>query len=218
MTIKNPPCPLCQTNQTHPFAQAHQREYFECHLCRLIYMHPNQHLSPKEERKRYETHNNNPTDPNYRNFLNRLATPLMEHLVKGAEGLDYGSGPGPTLSIMLKEHGFSMAIYDPFFAPDPKSLTRTYDFITCTETVEHFFNPHKEFQQFNHLLRPGGWLGIMTEIRQEDCPFEQWYYVRDNTHVCFYNKDTMAYLATHFKWILQSPHKNVFLFQKPVHP
>jgi hypothetical protein len=32
-------------------------------------------------------------------------------------GLDYGCGPGPTLSSMFREKGFKMADYDLFFKP-----------------------------------------------------------------------------------------------------
>ncbi len=216
MTLSNLCCPLCGADCIGPFAHAHQKDYFECHICRLVFLDPNRRLASDEEQKRYKTHQNDPSDTGYRNFLNRLAHPLITRLTPKAVGLDYGSGPGPTLSVMLERHGFSMAIYDPFFAPIEEVLTRTYDFVTCTETVEHFFYPDREFNQLNRLLRPGGWLGIMTEIRQEERAFEQWYYVRDPTHVCFYHAHTMLWLAEHFGWILQSPHQNVFFFQKPL--
>jgi hypothetical protein len=42
---------------------------------------------------------------------------------------------------MLAEAGHAMALYDPFFRPDPAALERDYDFITCTETAEHFHHP-----------------------------------------------------------------------------
>jgi len=48
-------------------------------------------------------------DPRYRRFLARLAEPLIAHLPKGARGLDFGCGPGPTLSLMLREAGFACA-------------------------------------------------------------------------------------------------------------
>ncbi len=130
-------------------------------------MDPSDRLDAAAERARYETHENDPEDAGYRGFLDRLAAPLMERVVaeipSGAEGLDFGSGPGPTLSIMLEERGMRMSLYDPFFAPDRSVLERTYDFVTCTETVEHLFEPRREFERFDRLVRPGGWLAIMTE-------------------------------------------------------
>lgn len=146
--------------------------------------------------------------------MSRLCDPLLERLPAGVEGLDYGSGPGPTLSFMLAERGFEIAIYDPFFAPDPEALRRSYDFITCTEVVEHFHAPGDELDRLNRLLRPGGWLGVMTELLREGCAFENWHYVRDPTHVCFYRPETMQWIARRYGWTLDVPHPNVALFRK----
>jgi hypothetical protein len=166
------------------------------------------------ERAHYGTHENDPSDPGYRSFLSRLADPLAERLPPGAEGLDYGSGPGPTLSVMLEERGFAVRLYDPFFAPDAMALERSYHFITATEVVEHFFHPRQEFDRLHGMLRPGGWLGIMTEVFREERDFATWRYARDPTHVCFYAPETMAWIARHYGWSAVWPHPNVVLFQK----
>lgn len=115
---------------------------------------------------------------------------------------------------MLAEQGFRVAIYDPYFAPDDAALCRSYDFITCTEVVEHLHSPGDEFDRLNRLLRPGGWLGVMTEVLREGRAFERWHYVRDPTHVCFYRPKTMQWIARHYGWVLHVPHPNVALFQK----
>ena len=219
MTMAVPPdCPLCRSTRTRPFAHAHGRRYFECEVCRLVFLSPGDRLDAAAERAHYGTHRNDPADPGYRAFLDRLAAPLVERLTPGAEGLDYGSGPGPTLSPMLEERGFPMRVYDPFFAPDEAPLRRTYDFVTCTETAEHFFRPAAEFDRLDRLLRPGGWLGVMTEWLREGAVFEGWRYARDPTHVCFYRPETMAWIAAHRGWLLESPRPGVFLFRKPPPP
>ena len=89
-----------------------------------------------------------------------------------------------------------MDLYDPYFASDAAPLERTYDFITCTETVEHFYQPAKEFQRFDRLLRCDGWLGIMTEMLESDEDFVDWWYHSEPTHVCFYKRETMAWIAS----------------------
>jgi hypothetical protein len=116
---------------------------------------------------------------------------------------------------MLEELGFRMDIYDPFFAPQIDVLERTYDFITCTETVEHFYQPGAEFQKFDELLRRTGWLGVMTEILENDADFATWWYHREPTHVCFYKRETMVWIATQYTWEVEHPRKNVTLFYKP---
>ena len=207
-------CPLCKAIQVRAFDHAHQRDYFGCDVCRLVFLAPEQWLGFEDEIARYEAHENDPTDAGYRDFLSRVADPLVQLLQLGDMGLDYGSGPGPTLSLMLEEKGFPTANYDPVFAPDKTVLRRSYDFITCTETVEHFFYPEKEFDGFHHVLRPGGWLAVMTEVWSEDLALLDWSYARDPTHVCFYHVETMMWLAEHYGWQMQSPHRNVFLFQQ----
>lgn len=178
-------------------------------------MDPADRPDPATERSRYEMHENDPGDVRYRRFLDRLREPLMARLMPGAQGLDYGSGPGPTLAPMLEEAGFAMRVYDPFFAPDPAATDRTYDFITCTETAEHFFAPGVEFDRLDALLRPGGWLGIMTQMRDEAESFESWWYVRDPTHVCFYHDATVRWIADRYGWQLVGPRETVWLFGKP---
>jgi len=207
---------LCDDDHVQPLAQVMSRQYMVCGRCHLSFLLRAHHPDTETERAHYLKHDNNPGDPQYRAFLDRLAQPLIKRLPAGATGLDYGSGPGPTLSVMLEERGFSVWLYDPFFAPDPAPLQERYDFITCTETVEHFFNPADEFARFDQLLRPGGWLGIMTQMRDEKYCFETWHYVLDPTHVCFYHKRTLCWIAQQYGWQLEIPAKNVALFHKPV--
>ena len=207
-------CPLCRAERVRFFARAHTRDYFECDVCRLVFVAPDQRLDPTAERAHYGTHENHPADRRYRAFLSRLADPLVERLPAGAEGLDYGSGPGPTLSLMLRERGFRVECYDPFFAPDPGALRRSYDFITCTETAEHFFRPGEELERLDGALRPGGWFALMTEMLQEGRPLEHWRYARDPTHVCFYRPGTIEWIAGRFAWSPEFPHPTVVLFRK----
>lgn len=178
-------------------------------------MDPANRPSQAEERARYETHRNDPADRAYREFLGRLALPLARRLRPGAHGLDYGSGPGPTLSLIMQELGFPTTNYDPFFAPDPQPLESTYDFITCSEAAEHFFNPGMEFARLDALLRRSGWFGLMTGIRDRETDFGSWWYTRDQTHVCFYRPQTLEWIAGHYGWLLERPEKDVALYFKP---
>jgi 2-polyprenyl-3-methyl-5-hydroxy-6-metoxy-1,4-benzoquinol methylase len=208
-------CPLCGSDRVRPFATVQQRGYHDCDVCRLVHLAPTQRLAAAAEHEHYLTHENDPADFGYRAFLSRLAVPLAERLEPGAEGLDYGCGPGPALARMLEEQGFRVSAYDPFFAPDDAALGRRYDFVTCTEVAEHFFEPAAELERLQRLLRPGGWLGVMTELLDEQRDFASWRYVRDPTHVCFYRPPTMRWIADHFGWEAHFVHRNVVLFQKP---
>jgi hypothetical protein len=208
-------CPLCTTAPAPDFARIGDRRYFRCSACHLTFLAPEDRPEPEAERAHYLTHENEPGDPAYRRFLARLADPLVSHLPAGAEGLDYGCGPGPTLSRMLEEGGFRMQVYDPFFAPDDRVLRRSYDFITCTEVAEHFFAPIAELDGFDRMLRPGGWVGIMTELLLDDDGFADWRYRRDPTHVCFYRPETLRWIGDHYGWSVEFPRPGVALFRKP---
>lgn len=211
-------CPLCFSKPIRQFAIIDSNTYWRCDVCHLTFLSSESYLSPEDELARYLLHENSPEDCRYREFLSRLTDHLIPKLQPGAKGLDFGSGPGPTLSVMLEEAGFFMDIYDPYFAADTAPLEREYDFITCTETVEHFHRPATEFHRFDQMLRYGGWLGIMTEMLESDDVFANWWYHREPTHVCFYKQKTMAWIATRYSWRVEHPRKNVTLFYKPEKP
>ena len=211
-------CPLCCSEPIREFAVVDSKIYWRCDVCHLTFLSSESYLSPDDELARYLLHENSPEDCRYRQFLSRLTDYLIPKLQPGAKGLDFGSGPGPTLSVMLEEAGFPMAIYDPYFAPDTRPLEQTYDFIACTETVEHFYQPTVEFDRFDRLLRRDGWLGIMTEMLASDEDFANWWYHREPTHVCFYKQETMTWIANQYDWRVEYPRKNVTLFYKPEKP
>lgn len=206
-------CPLCRISEGNPFYQDH-REYFRCPNCHLVFVPPKYFLSPKEEQTQYDKHENSADDPRYRRFLGRLFTPLSQRLHPGRYGLDFGSGPGPTLSVMFEGVGHSMKIYDPFYAPDPTPLQQQYDFITASEVVEHLHYPQRELDRLWSCLRPTGLLGIMTKRVIDQEAFSRWHYKNDPTHVCFFSIETFKWLANHWSATLIVPDNDVVLFQK----
>lgn len=210
-----PACPVCLVPAPRFFLKVEGRDYFRCDACEATFLAPHQHLPAVRERAEYELHRNDGADPGYRRFLDRLAQPLLARLAPACEGLDYGCGPGPLLAGMLREAGHDVAAYDPFFAPDATMLQRDYDFITCTEVVEHFHRPAEEFARLDMLLRPGGWLGIMTCFQTDDARFARWHYRRDPTHVVFYREATLRVVARRHGWQCEIPGKDVVLMRKP---
>ncbi len=209
-------CSLCSAPATHPFMNINSREYLRCDRCMATFLDSTHWLSPEEEYAQYQDHKNDLTDKGYRTFLSRLAHPLLKKLTPCRSGLDYGCGPGPVLADIFSEAGHAVSLFDPYFHPDQSKLDRTYDFITCTETIEHFHRPAEEFARFERMLRPGGWLGIMTCFQTEDGRFSSWHYRRDPTHVTFYRETTLRYIAAQFGWSCQIPVKDVALMQKPL--
>ncbi len=189
-------CPLCRTMGAEEFAIDKQRSYFHCLVCSLVFVPKSQFLSEEEEKSRYDLHQNNSDDPEYRKFLNRLFAPMQERLAPKSVGLDFGSGPGPTLSVMFEEAGHTVELYDYFYAKKPEVLEKEYDFITATEVIEHLHNPRKELKKLWQCLKPGGHLGVMTKLVLDRDAFEKWHYKNDDTHVVFFSRQTFEWLAS----------------------
>lgn len=210
-------CPVCGCEEVAHFQTVQGRSYYRCSRCRATFLSHDQLPTPEQERERYDQHRNDPEDPGYRDFLRRLARPLIKKLPEGAEGLDFGSGPGPALARILSETGYRVACYDPFYAPEPSPLKRQYDFITATEVLEHLHSPAKTLTLLDQLLRPGGYLGVMTEFLTDDSRFAGWYYRQDATHVVFYCEKTLETIATDMGWEIEIPRKNVAIYRKSPH-
>lgn len=191
-------CPLCAVPETGQEAECGTRRYARCPKCDLVFLDPAQRPTPAEEKAEYDLHENDPGDPRYRRWLSRLVDPMLEGVVTPITALDYGSGPGPTISVMLKERGHTARNYDPFFAPDRAALGETYDLIFCSETTEHFFHPSREFAVLFACLREGGKIGVMTQMLTPDIDFATWRYRLQPSHVAFYTPTTMEWIAEHY--------------------
>lgn len=190
-------CPLCDNSKSFYTLQGQQKRVFqECENCRLIFTESKFFPSLAEERSRYLSHNNGIQYPGYVNFLKQIIEPSLPFLSANMRGLDYGCGPMPTLSILLKNEGLLCLDYDPLFFPVmPDGL---FDFIFATECFEHFHKPGKEIEKISGILKPGGYLMIMTTQWESRDNFSSWYYTNDLTHVSFYHKNTFDYIADEY--------------------
>lgn len=213
-------CPLCSANDSAFYHRDKKREYWQCFNCELIFVPKSFHLSIDEEKALYDLHINDPNDLNYRRFLTRFLNPLLVNLNRQStdthrpSGLDFGSGPGPTLSLMLKELGFQCENYDLYYAKHEHLLKPYYyDFVTSTEVVEHLRDPYSVFKKLFSLVKTNGYLGIMTKRSDTLERFKHWHYIQDPTHICFYNEITFKWLANEFNCKVIFPENDVAIFQ-----
>ncbi len=207
-------CPLCLQTNHRFFAQDAQRIYRECFTCKMVFVPPQYFLSSVKERKRYDLHTNSPNDNNYRTFLRRMLVPMLERIAVESKGLDFGSGPGPTLSLMFEEHGHDMQIYDHFYAHDEDVFERQYDFITATEVLEHLHRPFAELQRLWQTLKPGGYLGMMTSRYDAVDDFNRWHYKLDPTHVCFFSTQSFVWLSQQWSGQLEVIDNDIVILRK----
>jgi SAM-dependent methyltransferase len=171
--------------------------YHTCPDCEFIYLDPAHHLSPEEEKGRYELHENSIENDGYvkmlQSFIDRAVTPWAG---EARTALEFGCGPGPVLKVLLERMGFVVDVYDPHFAPDKVYEGKQYDLITSTEVVEHLSDPLPVLALLRDHLAPGGTLALMTQFHANNpAHFQNWHYRREPTHIAFFTHQTFDVIA-----------------------
>ncbi len=186
-------CPLCNSSGD-VFYSFKKRLHYQCNNCSGIYVDESLRLNSEEEKSRYEKHNNDVENKGYQKFVSPITTATFRDFTQKDKGLDFGAGTGPVISKILKDNGYSIVQYDPFFHNHPEMLESKYDYIACCEVIEHFLDPKKEFLLLNNMLQLGGLLYCMTDVYEESIDFHKWYYKNDDTHVFIYHKNTIEWI------------------------
>lgn len=204
-------CPLCFYGEVQPFvvipSATQNREYLICPHCDLVFLDSRFFLSSEEEVARYLCHENDPCDWTYQVYLQKIMAPLFELGVgENSRILDYGCGPTRGIAEIWG-NSFHIDCYDPLFFPQDIFSASQFDFIICSEVVEHFYDPHKEWLQILSWLKSSGWVVLRTGQRPHSATkFKEWHYHRDPTHVCFYSLKTLA-------WVRERFSLNIFIVQ-----
>jgi 2-polyprenyl-3-methyl-5-hydroxy-6-metoxy-1,4-benzoquinol methylase len=209
-------CQLCASVETKmTILHKSQKTYWKCTKCALLFLDSVHHLSQAEEKARYDCHHNDINDKGYIRFVSQILGPL-DHLINTEmSGLDYGCGPTNVLAKIMNKQGYNVASYDPYYFPELEQ--KKYDFITCTEVVEHFYQVGVEWSKMIDLLSDDGILAIMTEFYSEITDLNTWYYLRDSTHTAFYHESTFGYLCRRFGLeIISIVSGRVVIFRKMV--
>lgn len=208
-------CPLCLEQKTVPYYEDKRRPYIQCKTCSLVFVPPSYYLSAEQEKAEYDKHENSLEDEGYRRFLSRTAKPLLERLEQPSLGLDFGCSMAPVLAHMLQEQGHTVSLYDHFYYSDKHTLAQSYDFITATEVIEHLHQPLVVLEQLWGLLKPAGYLVLMTKRVRDQQAFTTWHYKNDPTHVCFFSEATFSWLAQRWQAQYEIVAADVVIFTKP---
>ena len=187
-------CPLCGASDV-PLEQTGRYSYGHCPQCLGIFMDRHDLLDSTAEKRQYLTHENDVNDPGYRNFVRSFVDVITASEPVDAHGLDYGAGPGPVVAVMLREAGYRVNLWDPFFHADDEALESRYDFLFACEVIEHFYRPAESFRHMKSLLTDRGTLYCRTQLIPEDRPFSSWGYRNEETHVFFYHETSIAWIA-----------------------
>jgi len=117
-----------------------------------------------------------------------------------------------------------------------KGVNPKFNLITATEVIEHAKDPHKLFKQLSDLLEEKGILAIMTLFTPKDTPqkesikkenqkenpteslknlFKSWWYITDETHVCFYYVESIKILAEKYRLsVIATDNKRAIILKK----
>lgn len=177
---------------------AWKRKVLACPACHLRFIDPFQWLPPEAEAVRYRLHKNSINDEGYIRFLQPVVECLRRNLPAGRV-LDYGCGPAPVLMELLRRAGYEVSGYDPNFhvLPEGWDLERAgaHDAVVSAEVFEHFRSPRDDISRIAALLKPGGWLVVMTELVPGSMSMDKWAYANDTTHILFFSDVTFQYMA-----------------------
>lgn len=171
------------------------KNYYFCDCCGVVYKSKDLILNNSEEKKRYEYHNNSIDDIKYVNYFKKFIDNSVIPYINGKEGLDYGCGKNCVLEqILERDYQLEVDSYDKYFLNDVKLQSR-YDFIVCTEVIEHIDNPLDFLNILDNFLTPGKTISIMTQLLDNVNDFFSWWYIRDETHICFFSVKTFKFIA-----------------------
>ncbi len=205
-------CTLCETvlkNKADDF-------YFICDMCGSYLKDQKFYLDNLQEIGIYEKHQNDVNDIRYQNFTSPITNSVLSTFTSNHLGLDYGCGTAPVISKLLRDKGYRVELYDPYFYPNENYQNYKYDYIFSCEVFEHFYNPKQELEKLLSILKPNGSLLIMTLIYDFEVDFKDWYYRKDPTHVFIYTKKTVQFIAEKYnlKFEIQNNRLVVFTIAK----
>ena len=191
--------------------------YYRCLSCGFISLDDAQRVDKKREKKQYDQHNNSLENEGYvqmfEEFIDLCIAPYLENI---QTALDFGSGPTPVFSELLKRRGLEVDIYDLFYAPEKVYKNRSYDLITSTEVFEHLSKPLEILELLTQHLNPKGYIVLMTKFPpKEDNAFLNWWYRRDPTHISFFTPKSFEIMSKKVGLkLLKTMNNNITVFQK----
>lgn len=191
----NKTCIICQAESKFLYQfKPHSPVYYRCDNCGCVFEDEHFFISAEEEKRRYDTHNNDVEDVRYQNFVSPIVNQVKKYYDQQAIGLDFGAGSGPVITKMLNDVGYQLDCYDPYYFPDTEVKKNLYDYIVCCETMEHFYHPIDEFKWMKQLLKDDGMFFGKTKMIPnliDEVYFDGFGYKNDPTHVVFYSEKTL---------------------------
>ncbi len=192
-------------------------QYYHCIPCEYIFKSPECYQSIEDQKERYDLHENDENDPEYKAYFQRFLDFVLPLVGKPETALDFGCGRSSLLAILLGEKGIRCDYYDPLYHPENLNDSKKYELIVSTEVFEHLHDPKEVFEDLLSRLESGGYLAIQTQFHPNDAElFKKWYYHQDPTHIVFFRAKTFKVLCEIYRCEFVGDNgKNMVVIKKP---
>jgi 2-polyprenyl-3-methyl-5-hydroxy-6-metoxy-1,4-benzoquinol methylase len=209
------PCKICESKTSILKDEKTSKIYHKCPKCKYIFLDDEFYIDEQKEKKHYDKHHNNLESLGYVKMFEDLRDEFIKPLGIN-RALDFGCGEGEVLAIVLERTGMECDRYDLFYFPEKIYKDKTYELICSTEVFEHLQNPLEIFKELLLHVEEGGYLLLMSAFHPDnDDEFLKWWYIRDITHIGFFNLKTFEYMADIFNLkIIKHNGKNTIMFKK----
>ena len=194
---------LCFCENKMNLIEINKTLYYACSNCGYL---RKKHIPNQiEEKNRYDAH---VCDEGYISYMNNVFLKLKPYLNNG-KSLDYGCGQIHALSDIMNNNGYYCDYYDLYYYDN--IIDKKYDNIILIEVFEHVENVYELLLKLKNMLNNNGQIIIMTKEKVVD--LNNWWYLRDITHISFVEYKTMALLASMLKLKLNYDKDNsLFIF------
>lgn len=209
-------CKICDGATTSITDTKTQKTYHKCPRCSYIFLDEAFYVDEEREKRHYDKHHNSFESLGYvkmfEELIEEFVSPYMQEI---KTALDFGCGEGEVLPILLENGGVECDRYDLFYFPKKVYEGKKYDLILSTEVFEHLSSPLEILKKLLLHLNKDGYIILMSAFHPDnDDEFFKWWYIRDVTHIGFFNMKTFEYIAqTLGLAIIKHNFKNIILFQ-----
>ena len=210
-------CKICQSSTSIIEDGKKELCYYRCLSCGFVSLDDKHRVDKEREKKQYDQHNNSLENEGYVQMFEEFIDLSISPYIKNIQtALDFGSGPTPVFSELLKRRGLEVDIYDIFYAPKKVYKDKSYDLISSTEVFEHLSKPLEVLELLTKHLNHQGYIALMTKFPpKEDKAFLNWWYRRDPTHIGFFTPKSFEIMAEKVGLkLLKTINSNIAVFQK----
>lgn len=209
-------CKICNSDTTVITDNKTKKKYHKCPTCSYIFLDEAFYVDEAREKKHYDKHHNTLESLGYVKMFEDLVEEfVLPHKEGIKSALDFGCGEGEVLPIVLERASIACDRYDLFYFPKKVYEGKKYDLILSTEVFEHLQNPLEIFKKLLLHVEKNCYILLMSAFHPDnDDEFFKWWYIRDVTHIGFFNINTFEFLASELGLtIVKHNFKNIILFQ-----